>query len=252
MAYYQRTRSVFNPQSTEPFKLSRSKIEDFIRCPRCFYLDRRLGISQPSMPSFTINKTIDELFKKEFDVHRAAGHPHPLMTHYKIDAVPFDHDDLEKWRHNFTGIQYLDPSTNFLITGAVDDIWINRDGQLHVVDYKATSKEGVVGIEDEWKISYKRQLEIYQWLLRKNGFDVSPVGYFVYANGKKDADAFDGNLEFDIQVIPYEGNAVWVDQALKDAKLCLMNNAVPDYSLNCEYCRYLQQATAIKEKNESN
>ena len=36
----------------------------------------------------------------------------------------------------------------------------------------------------------KRQMEIYQWLLRKNGFKVSDTGYFVYANGITDARSF--------------------------------------------------------------
>ena len=29
-----------------PFRLSRSKVELYRNCPRCFYLDRRLGIGR--------------------------------------------------------------------------------------------------------------------------------------------------------------------------------------------------------------
>ena len=53
----------------------------------------------------------------------------------------------------------------------------------------------------DWQDGYKRQMEIYQWLLRKNGLDVSDTGYFVYCNGKTDKEAFDGKLEFDIEFI---------------------------------------------------
>lgn len=42
----QRTKNIYNHLSTA-YKISRSKLDLFIRCPRCFYLDRRLGINQP-------------------------------------------------------------------------------------------------------------------------------------------------------------------------------------------------------------
>ena len=38
-----------------------------------------------------------------------------------------------------------------------------------VVDYKATAKQRDVTLDADWQIAYKRQMEIYQWLLRANG-----------------------------------------------------------------------------------
>src|SRR3989338_3464891 len=70
----------YDPASKEPFKVSRSKIDLFVECPRCFYLDARLGVKRPSGPSFTLNNAVDELFKREFDVHRTARTTHPLMS----------------------------------------------------------------------------------------------------------------------------------------------------------------------------
>ena len=86
----------------------------------------------------------------------------------------------------------------------MDDLWKNAQGELIVVDYKSTSKDGEVNIDAEWQGAYKRQMEFYQWLLRKNGFKVSDTGYFVYCNGRRDREAFDGKLEFDIKIIPSE------------------------------------------------
>jgi RecB family exonuclease len=180
----------YQPGTKDTYKLSRSKIDDFLNCPRCFWLDRRLKISKPQTPPFQINKAVDELFKKEFDVYRAKGEPHPLMVENKIEAVPFVHQDLNKWRENFVGVQYLHEPTNLLITGAVDDIWVDDKGELMVVDYKATAKKAEVSLDAPWQIAYKRQMEVYQWLMRKNGFSVNPVGYFVYTNGRLDLDGF--------------------------------------------------------------
>src|SRR5687767_13262279 len=113
-------RGVFDPKSPHPYKISRSKIELFHECPRCFYLDRRLGVARPQWPKFTLNLAVDTLFKKEFDIHRAKGQSHPLMQAYKIDAIPLAHKDMNKWRENFEGLEYIHPPTNLLIHGAID------------------------------------------------------------------------------------------------------------------------------------
>lgn len=239
-------KKLFDPSASSSFKLSRSKIDLFVKCPRCFYLDRRLGISQPQGPSFTLNNAVDKLLKKEFDFYRAQQLPHPLMQEYDIDAIPFMHDLLDLWRENFKGIQYHHPATNFIITGAIDDLWINPKGEIIIVDYKATSKPGEISLDDPWKEAYKRQMEIYQWLFRQNGFQVNPTGYFVYCNGIGDKNLFDNKLEFIVKILPYTGNDSWVDTTIKKAFDCLSNNQPPDYSPDCDFCKYNQENAKIK------
>src|SRR5438045_895738 len=90
-----RTRNLFDP--AKPFRLSRSKIDLFMKCPRCFYLDRRLGLAQPSSPPYTLNSAVDKLLKKELDVYRAQGIPHPIAAQYGVDAIPFVHEDMDRW-----------------------------------------------------------------------------------------------------------------------------------------------------------
>lgn len=246
--YYKgkRTRNTFDPSSKAPFKLSRSKLENFLNCPRCFYLDRRLGVDRPPGYPFSLNSAVDALLKKEFDQHRAKGSAHPLMKRYGVDAIPFAHDDLNTWRENFVGVQTHHELSNFIMTGAVDDVWINPAGELIVVDYKSTSKDGEVNLDADWQVGYKRQMEIYQWLLRQNGFTVSDTGYFVYCNGDTDKEAFDAKLEFDIKLIPYEGKADWIDDALLRARACLVQNAPPQPSFDCDYCRYREAVKAVE------
>lgn len=234
-----RTRNIYDLKSKEPYKVSRSKIELFTVCPRCFYIDRRLGISRPSGPPFNLNKAVDALLKKEFDIHRAAQTKHPLMKEYGIDAVPYEHAEMGNWRENFVGVQWHDKTSNFLVTGAVDDVWVNPQGELIVVDYKATSKNGEVNLDSEWQMSYKRQMEVYQWLLRQNGFKVSSTGYFVYVNGRTDLEAFDGKLEFTVRVLPYTGDDAWVPGTLMSMRRCLRGSKVPQAGKDCEYCGYV-------------
>ena len=247
--YYtpRRTRNLFDPNSNIPFKLSRTRLDLFLRCPRCFYLDRRLGVSQPPPYPMSLNVAVDKLLKAEFDIHRAKGSQHPLMKAYSIDAVPFPHEKMNVWRDALGGgIQYLHEPTNLLITGGVDDVWVDPKGELMIVDYKATAKDGEVNIDADWQIGYKRQMEIYQWLFRKNGFRVSDIGYFVYCNGNTDKKAFDGKLEFDVTILPYKGDNAWVEGAIVDAHTCLMNDAIPASGPDCDFCAYREAVEEVE------
>ncbi|MBV9349482.1 MAG: PD-(D/E)XK nuclease family protein [Patescibacteria group bacterium] len=224
------------------WRLSRSKIDLFIECPLCFYIDNKLGTARPPGYPFSLNAAVDKLLKKEFDIHRAKNTRHPLCEAYGIEAVPFSHPKLDTWRENFKGVEYKHAPTGFTVSGAVDDVWINPKGELHVVDYKATSKDGEVTLDADWQDGYKRQMEVYQWLLRKNGFTVSDTGYFVYVNGRTDAEAFDGKLEFDVKLIPYTGSDSWIEKTLLDIKACLTSDDIPVSGDECDYCPYRDAA----------
>lgn len=250
-----RTSHLYSPASTEPFKLSRSKIELFLKCPRTFYLDRRLGVPAPGMPGFSLNSAVDALLKKEFDAYRKKGQPHPLMVQNHIKAVPFAHASMDTWRENFKGVQFLHPATNFLVTGAVDDIWINSKGELHVVDYKSTSTKDEITLDGIYKQGYKRQMEVYQWLLRRNGFKVNSTAYFFYVNGLKTPRKFGNVLKFEEQIIPYVGDDSWVEPTLKDIKRCLDSDGLPDWGADSvwpkgknEYRVFVEGAMAAIKK----
>lgn len=223
--------------------MSRSKIELYVRCPRCFYLDRRCGISQPPCPPFSLNTAVDALLKKEFDVYRKKQVPHPLMVQHEIDALPFDHQKIDEWRDSLHGgITYLHVRTNFLLKGGIDDVWINPRGELIIVDYKATAKKDEVTLDAPWQMSYKRQMELYQWLFRRNDFPIADVGYFLYCNGVVDTDAFDNRLDFRISLLPYEGSDEWVEPVLEQIKECLDLDVLPQSAEDCAFCAYRRAA----------
>ena len=239
MAYI---RKLYDPKSDEPFKISRSKIDLFIECPQCFYLDRRLGVSRPSMPAFSLNNAVDALLKKEFDIHRSKGEAHPLMLKYGIDAVPFDDSRMDEWRDSLRrGVTYLHQPTNLIISGGVDDVWEKSSHELIIVDYKATATEKEITLDDQWKQGYKRQMEVYQWLFRHNNFRVDDTGIFVFVNGRADKQTFDAKLEFDVQIIKYRGDDSWVEDKVFEIKKCLNSSLAPESSPTCEYCNYREK-----------
>jgi len=238
-------KKLYDPAARVSFALSRSKVDMFLKCPRCFYLEQRLGVKIPSGPGFSLNNAVDHLLKKEFDIRRAQCLSHPLMEAYGIDAVPARHDELEIWRENFKGIRVVHKPTNFEMFGAIDDLWINPAGEYHIVDYKATSTTKEITLDDQWKQWYKIQAEFYQWLFRARNFKVNNTAYFVFANAIKDRKAFDAKLEFDVTIIPHEGDDSWVEGTLEKMKECLESDAPPASSLDCEYCQYVEKAKLI-------
>lgn len=210
-----------------------------MECPRCFYIDNKLGTARPPGYPFNLNSAVDALLKKEFDIHRMNGTAHPLMEQYGVDAVPFTHANMDLWRENFKGIEHKHPATGFTVSGAVDDVWVNPEGELIIVDYKSTSKdEKIEALDKDWHDGYKQQMETYQWLFRQNGFTVSNTGYFVYANAGKDKKAFDGVLEFEVTLVPHVGDDGWVEPTLLKIKETLDSDALPKNAADCDYCTY--------------
>ncbi len=247
--------NLYKSGQKEPFNVSRSKIDYFLECPQCFYLDRKLGITRPDMPGWSLNSAVDSLLKNEFDLLREKQLPHALMAEYGLaDIVPFSHPDFAIWRddHNKRiGASFFHAGTNLNICGIIDDIWINaKTKELHIVDYKSTSTDYPISLDSEYKAGYKRQMEIYQWIFKKMGFPVSPVGYFLFANATKNRQGFWGKLEFKNSIIPYKGSDEWIEKAIFDIKKCLDQDNLPEPGKNCQYCSYRKLIKNASLKNQ--
>ena len=241
-----RKSSFYDKKSLTPFKISRSKLSNFLSCKRCFYLDRVKGLKEPSMPGWALNIAVDELLKKEFDQYRKDQKPHPVMIKYNLDFIPFQHKDLDVCKNSLKGgISYLDEKTNLIIHGGIDDVWYDlKEKKIVVVDYKAQSTNYPVTpqsyLNSEWHMSYKLQMDIYVHILRKMNFDVSDMSYFYVCNGEKTNNSFENKIDFKTTLVPYKVNTSWIDGKLSDMKEVLNLNSPPDITLNCEKCAYLR------------
>ena len=91
-----RHRGTYKPEHAEPYELGRSQIEDFIKCPACYWLKRVKGVKFPGMPGFLLNTATDTLLKKDFDVYREKGEPHPFMERHGLGhLIPCNHEDFD-------------------------------------------------------------------------------------------------------------------------------------------------------------
>ena len=246
-----RKNSFYQKDSEKPFTISRSKFSNFIDCSRCFYLDRVKGLKEPSMPGWALNSAVDDLLKKEFDKHRKEKTPHPIMKEYNLNFIPYDHPEIDKWRQSLSsGISYLDKETNLIIKGGIDDVWYDLDKkELVVADYKAQSNNTPVEteayLEGKYHQGYKRQMDIYVHILRNMDFKVSDTTYFMVCNGEKTNDFFENRIDFKTVLVPYKSDPSWIPDKIKEMKITLDREEIPEYNIDCESCIYLASSSTL-------
>ncbi len=232
-------------------KLSRSTVERYINCPRCCFLEKNYKIKPPSLP-FTLNIAVDNLCKNEFDFYREKQISHPILIQNNIDAIPFNHKNINIWRNNYKGLKYASEEYEYEFVGAIDDVWQKQNGDLIVADIKATSRNNFDWNDTfqnyEYPKAYKRQLEMYQWLFMKNGFNVAKEAYIIYFNGKKNEKFFENKLEFDTHLIKLNCSTDWVEPKIIETAQLLRSSSYPRPSSNCEQCNYLKQRWYLSQK----
>ena len=245
-----RKNNTYKYESGKTFKLSRSGIDSFVNCQRCFYLNKVGNIKNIGMPAFSLNSAHDELMKKELDISREKAEAHPYMDNLDRNLIPLQHKNMEEWRNNRKGITYHHKKTNLIITGSVDDVWIDTDSnELVIVEYKSTSTQSEIDLNDgtPWKEQYKRQIDIYQWLFKMNGFPVADDSVFLYSNGLKTSRKFNDVMKFKTYVLEYKGSTEWVEEKIHEIKKVLDGKYIPEIKEECETCSYI---VSVKEFDE--
>ena len=109
-------KSIYKPHQKEDFKISRGKFDAFLTCPKCFYMDRVVGLAEPSTPGWTLNSATDELLKKEFDECRRKQIPHRLFNAYGLGL----YGELERYQLYFVVV------TVWIINISFSVWWLKR------------------------------------------------------------------------------------------------------------------------------
>ena len=232
--------------------VSRTAWESFIRCKRCFYLERKLKIKPIGMPGYPINSRVDALLKEEFDIYREKQEPHPIFKKYNLNFVPYKMDEqkLKDFRNNFKGVRAKSEKTNFTIYGSIDDIWLNKDtNEVVVIDYKATSNKNEINYVTStmsYHKSYLRQLDFYAHLLRLNKFKVYKTGYWILCNAQtKEQKTFNGNLNFKISLLSYDLNTDYIENTLVELEKCYNDSKIPAPGSYCDTCRWQKETLKL-------
>ena len=249
-------------------KISRSGLKLFLDCPRCFWLDVRHKIKRPPSYPYTLSSAVDFLVKQEFDKYRVKGELPPILKKFFRDdpaesltadrqqkerafngasAKLFRGEQLSEWRNNFKGIRYYDENLNAILYGAVDDILEFSDGSLAVVDYKSSGSKEITIYDD-----YQKQMDIYSYILEKNGFVMQPEAFFVFFLVLKDGGGFENALPFREELKIIRTNTSWVESAFERAIETARQDTPPVNPNHCDHCHFVQRASEFEPIKDVN
>jgi CRISPR/Cas system-associated exonuclease Cas4 (RecB family) len=253
---------IYSPNQNKDFQLSRSRFDEFMNCPRCFYLKVNKGFMSPSTPGWTLNTLTDTLLKKEFDECRAKQEPHRIMiTNNLSHLVPYaseiikdkkgnDKLLIEEWRDSLHyGIKHRFKDTNIILQGGVDDVWFNtKTKELVIADYKSQHKKEIsqeTYFNDPYKEGYKRQLDYYAYILKGMGFKFSSDAYFYICNAKEIDEGFHGKMLFDEVLIHYKIRTDYLETEIQKMIDAMNSENIPSSHDSCENCAYARQRSVI-------
>jgi hypothetical protein len=214
-------------------KLSPSALKLLDDCPRCFWLAHNKKIRRPEGIFPSLPSGMDKILKAHFDAFRAQGKVPPEIK--ELGAKLFDDETLLKvWTNNFKGIGWTDEQGNVL-RGAMDEV-LAKDGKLIVLDFKTRGYP----LKEDTADLYQSQLDIYNFLLRKNGYKTDDHGYLLFYYPEA-VDAT-GHVKFHAELVKMRISVKNAEKLWKDALACLAG-AMPKASTTCAYCAWQKAAT---------
>jgi len=215
------------------YKFSPSSLSLLKDCPRCFWLRFNKKINRPAGIFPSLPSGMDKILKVHFDKFMKKGELPPELQKFNGKLKLFDDEELlNVWRNNFRGIQWIDKKGN-LFRGAVDNILV-KGKKLIVLDYKTRGYP----LKEDTHTHYQNQMDIYNFLLRKNGYETEDYTYLLFYHPNKVHE--NGDVDFHADLIKIKVN---IDNAKKIFKkaVSVLEGELPAPSDECEYCKWFDK-----------
>ena len=214
-----------------PYKLSPSSLGLMKECPRCFWLRFNKGIKRPETGFPTLPAGMDRILKEHFDRFRDRGLLPPELHELKGVKLFDNVKLLEVWRNNLRGIQWVDKEGNIL-RGAVDNV-LQKGKKLIVLDYKTRGYP----LKEDTAERYQDQLDIYNFLLRKNGYETEDYAYLLFYHPDKVDD--DGDVVFNTDLVDRKISVKNAERIFKEA-LNILKGEMPASGEECGFCEWVE------------
>jgi len=218
------------------FKLSPSSISLMAECPRCFWLEKHEAWSRPSGIFPSLPSGMDRILKIHFDNFREKEKLPPELcnqAHCENLALFGSNEEekqlLEIWRNNKKGVSFTDEKGNIL-RGAVDNLLV-KEKKLIVLDYKTRG----FPVKEDTAARSKNQLDIYNFLLRKNGYETEDYSFLLFYVPKEVLET--GEVVFDTELVKMPVDVESAESLWKKA-LKLLNGPCP--AEKCEWCECVE------------
>ena len=216
-----------------PQKFSPSTLSLLKDCPRCFWLYFNRGIKRPAGIFPSLPSGMDGILKTHFDRFMHKSLLPPELKDLPPEITLFSDEDLLKvWRNNFQGIQWTDEQGN-LFRGAVDNL-LKKGNKLIVLDFKTRGYP----LKEDTHEHYQDQMDIYNLLLRKNGYETEDYAYLLFYHPQEVNE--NGNVVFNTDLIKIDISISNAEDIFRRAVECLAGE-IPDASGECGYCKWIKE-----------
>jgi hypothetical protein len=210
-------------------KLSPSTIGLFQECPRCFWLQFNKNVHRPRGIFPSLPGGMDSVIKKYYDIYREKKELPPELVG-KVKGKLLDDPLLKAWRSNWEGIKYIDKKLNAQVKGILDDCFVDS-GTYIPLDYKTRGYE----LKENTSSYYQHQLDIYCYLLSKNGYKTADYAYLVYYYPRTVKE--NGVVEFEVVPKKMKTSIKNAEKLISKAVKCLKDPEPKQHS-ECEYCTW--------------
>ena len=217
-----------------PYKFSPSSLSLLKDCPKCFWLAFNKDIKRPDSIFPSLPSGMDKVLKEHFDrFMKKEELPPELQEELGGQVKLFDDEELLKvWRSNFKGIQWIDKKGN-LIHGAIDNL-LRKGKKLIVLDYKTRG----FPLKEDTHEHYQDQMDIYNFLLRKNGYETEDYTYLLFYHPNKVHE--NGDVDFHKDLIKIKVNIKNAEKILKDA-VEVLEGEMPKAGEECGFCKWKEK-----------
>ena len=214
------------------YKFSPSSLSLLKECPRCFWLHFNKDVKRPDSVFPSLPSGMDKILKAHFDSFIGKGLP-PELKYLDRGIRLFDDISLlEAWRSNFKGIQWTDKKGN-LFRGAIDNILV-KGKKLIVIDYKTRG----FPLKDDTALHYQDQLDIYNFLLRKNKYKTASYSYLLFYHPKHITP--NGDVCFHTDLVKMKVDVSNAERIFRDA-VKVLSGEIPKAGEECGFCSWIRE-----------
>lgn len=215
------------------YKFSPSSLSLLKECSRCFWLSFNKDIKRPAGIFPSLPSGMDKILKTHFDAFKDKGALPPELKQLKGEVILFDDDELLKvWRNNLKGIQWTDKNGN-LFRGAVDNL-LKKGSKIIVLDYKTRG----FPLKEDTADHYQDQLDIYNFLLRKNGYETENYAYLLFYHPSNVSES--GDVVFNNDLVKMNVDVSNAEKIFSEA-IKILKGKMPKPDPECAYCKWIDE-----------
>ena len=220
-----------------PYTLTPSNLNLFKQCKRCFWLQLNENKKRPDAIYPSLPFGVDKVLKTRFDYFRDKGKLPAELRKLGKNIKLCDHPLIGMWKNNFKGIQWKDERGNVL-KGAVDDVLEKKSGdesrngsKLIVLEYVTRG----FPLKEDTASYYQDRLDLYSFLLKKNGFETEDFAYLLFYH-PKDVN-WRGDLWFNKELHKIDISVENAEKLFQEA-ISVLESDCPPKNTECGFCKW--------------